>query len=1552
MVRQDITHYKYWLNHRCCICGLLWPLCRHARAGGPLAKEEYTPTRGYFDVDRKSRTLQRGLARASHRLLVTDAQRTAKHYTPDYDKWLAEVRLRVSKQPNRLMTAEPVTTLRSTSAARKKLTDLRTTRSYTGPVGGRPHPWNMPVNQRNDIVAVPTAARNHPWDSRVQVPVRKSVQIYLHRVGLGACYKTFEEHLPTRIKSVELIRATSAADLRQMGKRIGAGRSRSLASLIGRSDNADDIKRYEYLDSVATAANQHLCVSMLAMQRATSHDIDSTKRAVDEARRSCHIAEKERRDCLTKMDNLTIRHILQALKQQPTDVELMRVPAWAAPVKPVETRSSGAQYVVEFVTSEGSRVPTADVYCQVRGDEVVSKTIRCANVGWVHFSAGAVSPFRFSEEHQLGDVEQIVVQHTPLVAGESWALFGVVVTCERTSRRWSAAAHDAKFDRDHPSRTFQATPVPDGKMPLPSVISAGESNVPLVGYAVHLRVRVVSEFETEVPLSVVVRGEAGEHSVLVEVQHSENNLEAIHVEATFECNDLGKFIAIEIGDWAGVCGEDQAPVQVFVEHADLERSDATHNHISARNRCHCYQWLPRRETLRLRGEDQDPRVIMKAHSTENIAPRAWVLRLVTGDDRVARALHTPKWKREPPTVTIILTCDGVAVDFPLVGLKYTPYVGEQFVCLVIPDSFDLRRTVLSICADDRRPGGLSVPFEWNISRVQILGAEGRSEKKMKVWHAECGFTLNCHNSSTRRVIRPTCVDDIACYAVRVTARAGRSGMPAAPVFAIAMGSAESRVSLHALISPGCEMASRCQLVALPQWLPKQTAVEHLENRLDVGVQSHCATGMLVDGIEVTYNGKTIAPFRFSRELLRSDGMQAVNMRQSTTVEGSAESTSLGSEELLPAPKIAAAKGTTAPTPHKVFLRFSKSRMVRSIFCQLGFRCETEEGSDLIWSQRIEMCQRAGYFAAHGEYEFPITLSDPDLLERPERVLTTVRLFVAADEWIVECVGVVAVQSGEAFAAVFAPVVAEDVAETRVANGGAEDEAKALDVRQQRSNVRERAMAVEVARAETALAKMEESRAETAQINAGRLHAQIEREVAELEAELQERKNEAARSRARWRSAASLAKASRKRSRSPDPWEKATELVNAWAAAAQGMFPTETATQRKGVVTDAVTFADMTAQERMEAQARARWRSARIIDSDLALAVLAPRPWEDSDSLSITEDMREVAWDALTEPELWKLAEEAAADRMRGVRDYSGQRKAFSRPWVDYAKDLLTEWCITVGGSLQEALSCRADRELKALRSDVLRLLAALKEHKGVEVTWEEVADEISAEQLLVVIAQQINPDDVDRYIRFVLTPLAEVQRHGWYEPPGLARLASLRLKDATEALKAAQICMEKKVLAHRSAANKAVFAEHAQLGAEADLRAAVGRFESSGGLLHREVRLTSQGKIESEVQRLQRRPVRVEELAASAELSWWQNHRQKSLKAWQKSIEHPPTAENLDGSLELLPWDKTMLRSKPGLAIEKKRREAEQLAARDEELLSKGLYFDRKRGIYTTQHLA
>jgi hypothetical protein len=1552
VVHQDITHYKFWLNHRCRICGLLWPLCRHARSGGPLAKEEYTATRGYFDVDRNSRTLQRGLARASERLLVTDAQRTAKQYTPEYDKWLEDVRLKVSKQPNRLMTAEPVTTLRTAgAAARKKRAVTEAARTYTGPVDGRPHPWNMPPHQRNDIVEVTTAARNHPWDSRVQVPIRKSVQTYLNRVGLGAWYSTFEEHLPTRIKSVELMRATTAADLRQMGKRIGTGRARSLASLMGVKENADESKRYEHLSRAANTAHQQLGMLTLAMQQAKSYEVDAAKSAVDTARRAHRIAEKERQDCLQRMDNVTIKQVLQALKREPTDQELLRVPAWTAPVEQVET-TQVEQYVIEFVTSEGSDGPTADVYCQVMGDESTSKTIRCANIAWSHFGSGSGSPFRFSEDTHLGDVETIVVQHSPTVAGAAWSLNGIVVTCERTKRRWSATADDAKFDDETPSRTFQVASVPDGTRPLPLVHSVEEDAGPMVGYAVHLRVRVVSELESEIPLSVVVRGELAEHTVLVEVCDSGNNLEAIHAETTFECADLGTFKAIDVGDWAGMCGGDTAPVQVYLEHADLERSDANHNQTSARTRCYCHQWLPRRETLSLCVEDKDSRVISKVQGSEEATPRAWVLRLVTGDDRVARSMHTPKWKREPPTVTIVLSCDGVAVDFALVGLKYTPYVGEQFVCLVVPASFDLDRTILSICADDRRPGGLSLPFDWNLSQIQILGAEGGTEKKMQIWHAECGFTLSCHNSTSKRVVRPTQVGDIACYSGRVTVHAGRSGMPAAPVVQFAMGATDNRVSLFAAQVPGYAVVDGCQLTALPEWLPQQLDTKHLEKQLKVGIQSHCATGVLLDTIEVAYNGK-VMPYRLSRELLRSDGMRAVSVvrlanNAAVSAESSAESGELAaaSQAAMPDTKV---KGSLAPTPHKVFLRFSKSRMVQSVSCELGFRCETEEGSDMIWSQRIEMSRKAGYFAAHGEYEFPIVLSDPELLERPERILTAVRVFVAADEWIVECVGVVEVQSGEAFAAVFAPT-ADEAAQKRVSHGGAEDEEKAADVRQQRSNVREKAMAVEVSRAEAALVKSEESRAETAQINARRLHSQIEKEVAELEAELQEKKDEAARSRARWRASASLAKARKKRSRSPDPWEKAKDMVDALAAAvapAHGALPTESATARKTVVSGAADFAEMSEQEKMEARARARWRLARSIDSELAFAARPARPWEDNDEVAAAED--ELSMVTLPEKERWKLAEQAAADRMRGMRDYSGQRKAFGRPWVDCAKEILTEWCVTVGGTLAESMSGRADHEIKATKTDVLRLLAALKEHKGVEVTWEEVADEVSAEQLLVIIAQQINPDDVDRYIRFVLTPLAELQRHGWYEPPALARLANLRLAEATASLEAAGKLTVEKAAEHKASANAVVFAEHAQLGAEAELRASVARFDASGGFLHREAPLTSQGKVESEIQRQQRRPARVEELAASAELSWWQSHRNKPLKPWQKSVEYPPTAENPDGRVELLPWDKTMLRSKPGLAIEKKRRDLEVLAARDDELSKRGLYFDRERGIYTTQ---
>ena len=45
------------------------------------------------------------------------------------------------------------------------------------------------------------------------------------------------------------------------------------------------------------------------------------------------------------------------------------------------------------------------------------------------------------------------------------------------------------------------------------------------------------------------------------------------------------------------------------------------------------------------------------------------------------------------------------------------------------------------------------------------------------------------------------------------------------------------------------------------------------------------------------------------------------------------------------------------------------------------------------------------------------------------------------------------------------------------------------------------------------------------------------------------------------------------------------------------------------------------------------------------------------------------------------------------------------------------------------------------------------------MAWHGVAEEVGAKELLIKLAQ-VDPDDVDRYVRFVLVPLAELQRHG------------------------------------------------------------------------------------------------------------------------------------------------------------------------------------------------
>jgi hypothetical protein len=45
----------------------------------------------------------------------------------------------------------------------------------------------------------------------------KGVRAYLKRVGLDAWFPHFQKHLPTNVKSVKLVRATTALDLRRMG---------------------------------------------------------------------------------------------------------------------------------------------------------------------------------------------------------------------------------------------------------------------------------------------------------------------------------------------------------------------------------------------------------------------------------------------------------------------------------------------------------------------------------------------------------------------------------------------------------------------------------------------------------------------------------------------------------------------------------------------------------------------------------------------------------------------------------------------------------------------------------------------------------------------------------------------------------------------------------------------------------------------------------------------------------------------------------------------------------------------------------------------------------------------------------------------------------------------------------------------------------------------------------------------------------------------------------------------------------------------------------------
>eukprot|EP01043_Picozoa_sp_COSAG02_P072482 COSAG02_NODE_13679_length_1363_cov_1.283228_2_plen_291_part_01 len=73
----------------------------------------------------------------------------------------------------------------------------------------------LPANEKNPRSSVASSA-SATASSTSAAKAAAEVRFYLKHVGLGAWVGHFERHLPANVKSVELIRATTAADLRRM----------------------------------------------------------------------------------------------------------------------------------------------------------------------------------------------------------------------------------------------------------------------------------------------------------------------------------------------------------------------------------------------------------------------------------------------------------------------------------------------------------------------------------------------------------------------------------------------------------------------------------------------------------------------------------------------------------------------------------------------------------------------------------------------------------------------------------------------------------------------------------------------------------------------------------------------------------------------------------------------------------------------------------------------------------------------------------------------------------------------------------------------------------------------------------------------------------------------------------------------------------------------------------------------------------------------------------------------------------------------------------------
>jgi len=83
----------------------------------------------------------------------------------------------------------------------------------------KPEGSQLPANKKISSSSVASSASATASNTSAAKEVRfynADVRFYLKHVGLGAWVEHFERHLPANVKSVELIKATTAADLRRM----------------------------------------------------------------------------------------------------------------------------------------------------------------------------------------------------------------------------------------------------------------------------------------------------------------------------------------------------------------------------------------------------------------------------------------------------------------------------------------------------------------------------------------------------------------------------------------------------------------------------------------------------------------------------------------------------------------------------------------------------------------------------------------------------------------------------------------------------------------------------------------------------------------------------------------------------------------------------------------------------------------------------------------------------------------------------------------------------------------------------------------------------------------------------------------------------------------------------------------------------------------------------------------------------------------------------------------------------------------------------------------